>query len=108
MRGYIAQVWAAKANLRRVEGFDVNGMPAAWALAPVRGGEALLAAIAFDDTHIFRFVHQVKGRFTDAQRREFNETVRSFRRISEAEAAALEPLLREEPVVIHVPFGAVA
>lgn len=91
MRGYIRQVWAPKANLRQLKGFEINGMAAAWALAPVQGGEALLAAISFDERHVFRFVYQTKGRFSAAQRDEFRDTVYSFRRISASEAAALKP-----------------
>jgi predicted Zn-dependent protease len=95
---YLARDWARElgaARLGSVARSQVNGMPAASAVAAgqLEDGSPVtvaLAALAAGDQRVYRFMFVSPGRMSQAQANAYQETVNSFRRLSAAEAAAIE------------------
>jgi predicted Zn-dependent protease len=92
---FITREWAPKANLTDLEEFTVNGLDAATGttILNTQDGrrEIRLVAIRFDGNQLYRFAFigaPEIGRTLDEQ---FRETVFSFRRLTEREAAQLKP-----------------
>jgi predicted Zn-dependent protease len=95
LRLYIRDVWAKNQELRGLSRFDVNGMPAAGAVATVktRAGERdlRLVAIRYDSDRIYRFMFLTPPALTRALDADFRRTIYSFRKLSQAAAQALKP-----------------
>lgn len=95
MATYLTSVWGQKVNLRQVESISVNGMPAATAWARVNSKQGprdiRLVAVAFDEGTIARFFMMTPPELTAELNEGLKQTTYSFRRISEAEAAAIKP-----------------
>ncbi len=91
MSDYLTRVWGAKANLDNVEAITVNGMPAATATLSGSGKDYRLLAVRYDANSIYRFIFLSAADRTAALNRPFRETTYSFRKLSDAEAAALKP-----------------
>ncbi len=95
MTRYIQSLVGDKIGLQGVEAVTINGMPAAtgWAQVSTQTGTAdfRLVTIRFDPSTVYRF--QILTKSSDTQR--LNEPLRrmtySFRKLSDAEAAALKP-----------------
>ena len=91
MTDYLTQVWGAKVRLSGVEALTVNGMPAATASVSGNGKDFRLLAVRYDADTIYRFLFVSAPDRTAALNRPFRETSYSFRKLSDAEAAALKP-----------------
>jgi predicted Zn-dependent protease len=95
MEQYLTRVWAARASLRDVEPFTVNGMDAATATTRVstRQGrmDARLVAIRAPES-IYRFLFLTPPELSEKLAPAFKETGYSFRRLSADEIAAIRPL----------------
>jgi predicted Zn-dependent protease len=95
---YLARDWAQElgaGGLGNVQESQVNGMPAASAVATGtlddgRPVTVALAAIGAGDGRVYRFMFVSPGRLSPAQAQAYRATVDSFRRLSEAEAAAID------------------
>ena len=96
MRDYLTQVWAPRAGLTNVEAFSVGGLDAATGVtrASTREGQVdvRLVAIRAGPDQIYRFLFLSSPDQTAQLSGQFKETVTSFHRLSEAEAAAIRPL----------------
>lgn len=92
---HIREIWAPKAKLSRVENLDINGMPAATATTSInsRGGrlDGRLVAISYDEGTIYRFLFATPPSATRSLSVDLRRTTYSFRRLSDAEAAAIKP-----------------
>lgn len=95
---YLARDWAQELGAGRLDNVadsQVNGMPAASAVAPGRldNGQQVtvaLAALRAGDEQVYRFMFVSPGRMSSAQASAYQATVNSFRRLSADEAAALQ------------------
>lgn len=94
MDAYLVNHWASGASLSALERLSVDGLPAATAVARVTLNNqrylARLVAIRFDSTHIYRFVFLSPSGYGLSNM--YRSTIRSFRRLSAAEANRLQPL----------------
>jgi predicted Zn-dependent protease len=92
---YIRRNWGGL-SLTHGERIEVNGMEGAIGTARVqtRAGMAdvRLVAIRADPTRLYRFIFLTPPRLKGQLATEVKRTVYSFRRLTEAEAAAVEPL----------------
>jgi predicted Zn-dependent protease len=97
MTNYLARVWGARANLQAVEGLTIDGLDAATASsrASTRQGtvDVRLTAIRTGSSQIYRFIFLSRPDLTPRLTPAFQETERSFRRLSEQEAASIRPLV---------------
>ncbi|HIC80392.1 MAG TPA: peptidase M48 [Kiloniellaceae bacterium] len=92
MTDYLTRSWGAKVQLTGVEAITINGLEAATGqLANARNGDLRLLAIRYDASTIYRFIFQSASERTASLNRPFRETTYSFRKLSDAEAAALKP-----------------
>jgi len=91
MTDYLTQVWGAKVRLSGVEAITVNGLPAATASVSGNGKDYRLVALRYDSNVIYRFIFLSAADHTAALNRPFREATYSFRKLSDAEAAALKP-----------------
>ncbi|MGD1876658.1 MAG: M48 family metalloprotease [Kiloniellaceae bacterium] len=91
MSDYLTKVWGAKVHLKGVEAITVNGLPAATASVSGNGKDYRLLAVRFDADAIYRFIFLSASDRTAALNLPFLETTYSFRKLSDAEAAALKP-----------------
>ncbi|GAB4229953.1 MAG: M48 family metalloprotease [Kiloniellaceae bacterium] len=91
MSDYLTRVWGAKVRLSGVEAISVNGLPAATATLSGNGKDYRLLAVRYDADTIYRFIFLSASDATAALNRPFRETTYSFRKLSDAEAAALKP-----------------
>lgn len=94
---YVTRVWGGKLALRDVETFTVNGMPGATATAEVRTRagapvDLRLVAVRERPDRLYRFMFLTPTSLTDRLSPEFRDTIKSFRRLSSDEAAAIKPL----------------
>ena len=95
---YLARDWAQElgaGRLGNVAQSQVNGMPAASAVAPGqlddgRPVTVALAALRAGDERVYRFMFLSPGRMSSAQADAYQATVNSFRRLSADEAAAID------------------
>lgn len=96
MRRYIATQWVPKARLSGLETLEVNGMPAA--TGATRGtvsGQAMdvrFLAIAGQGNGVYRFLFATPPARTAGLSEALRRTTYSFRRLTPAEAAKVEPL----------------
>lgn len=97
---YVRRDWGSGLDLTDVERIDAGTVPAAVGTARVhmQGApvDVRLVAIQTDSqrdlSYVYRIVFITSGQMTGPQARALKETVDSFRHLSEAEAAAIEPL----------------
>jgi predicted Zn-dependent protease len=95
---YLAGDWARElgaGRLANVAESEVNGMPAASAVAPgqLDNGQPVtvaLAALRAGDERVYRFMFVSPERMSSAQANAYQATVNSFRRLSANEAAAID------------------
>ena len=96
LRGYIANTWASGLSLRGLERININGMEAATASGRIntRNGpkDLRLVAIRGGPNQIFHLRFITSPTMTDRLGVDFRRATFSFRRISKAEAAAIQPL----------------
>lgn len=96
LENYVTQVWGRELNLSDVEGFTVNGHPAAtaWTRVRLRDGSTqdlrLVAIRARDQIYRFFMLTGPRLRLREADR-VFQPLVNSFRTLSDQEAAAIKP-----------------
>lgn len=95
MTSYLQGVWARGARLQAVEQITINGLEAATGAARLstnRGPmDARLVAIRFDPRTVYRFVFVTAPAATAQHNEAFRRTTYSFKRLSDAEAAAAKP-----------------
>jgi len=91
MTDYLTRVWGANVRLTGVEAITVNGVPAATAAVSRNGKDYRLVALRYDAETIYRFIFVSARERTAALNVPFRETTYSFRKLSDAEAAALKP-----------------
>lgn len=93
---YVGRDWGGGLGLTHVERIEVNGMAGATGAARVqtRGGMAdvRLVAIQADPARVYRFLFLTPPQLTRQLATELKQTINSFRRLSDAEAAAVTPL----------------
>ena len=96
LRTYVTDVWARGLSLSGLETIDINAMEAATAAARIntRNGarDVRLVAIRGGAGRIFRLAFITPPSMTAGLEVDFQRTTYSFRRISEAEARAIQPL----------------
>lgn len=96
MRGYVSDVWAKGQKLASVEALNVNGMQGGSGVLRMdaRSGpvDVRLTAIRFAPDAIFRFQFVAPSQTAAQVWPEFGKVTGSFRRLSDAEAAAMKPL----------------
>ena len=92
---YVKNDWAPNIGLGNVETFTVNGMEAATGRANVRldngPAELRLVAIRYSGAQVYRFLFIGAPNIPQNVDEQFRETVYSFRKLSDREAAALKP-----------------
>jgi predicted Zn-dependent protease len=92
---YLIGTWAKQVSLQDVERITVNGMKAAtgWARGRSSSGavDVRLVAIQFEPTRMFRFQFITPTSQTRRFKEDLERTTYSFRRLTDAEAAALKP-----------------
>ena len=95
MASYLTRHWGSKTVLQQVEPIRINGLAAATARTRLetRGGpmDARLVAIRFDKERIYRLLMVTPPKLTGNLATALRRTTYSFRRLSQAEAAALKP-----------------
>ena len=95
MQRYISEQWLSNVQLSNVGPITVNGLDGASAMARVQTNngarDAMLVALRWDQNTIYRFAFLAQPGQMDSMRGGFNNTVSSFRRISDAEAATFKP-----------------
>ncbi len=93
--GYLNQL-LRNANVRVLDPTRIDGHEAALAVADVaidnRPGQAVIGAIEHAPGEAYRFIFFVPGTIGGNQVREFEEAIRSFDSLTQAEAAAIQPL----------------
>jgi predicted Zn-dependent protease len=95
---YLARDWAEELGTGRLDNVassEVNGMPAASAVAPGRldNGQQVtvaLAALRAGNEQVYRFMFVSPGGMSSAQASAYQATTNSFRRLSADEAAAIQ------------------
>lgn len=100
---YLRDIWADGARLSDLERIEINGMDAATGTTRLRGRvgdyrgplDARFVVIEFGGRQIYRFQFLSPPNRTPALREGFERTTFSFRRLSAAEAARIEPLTVE-------------
>lgn len=95
-RGYLVRGWADGVALRDVRDFEANGLAGASGSTSGRlaNGQAVdvgLAVVRADDSWVYRFLFVSPAPMTRVDAAAFGATVRSFRRLSAEQAAALQP-----------------
>ena len=95
MTAYLTRVWAKSVTLSDVEAITVNGMPAATGYVQLQTSkgprDVRLVAIGYDRQTIYRMMFITLPEQTASMSRELRDTTYSFRKLSQAEAAALKP-----------------
>jgi predicted Zn-dependent protease len=89
---HVVDHWGEGLDLRNTRELDVNGMNAVSAETLHRGFGHELVAIQHSETIIYRFLFITRPIATATYERAFGRTVNSFRRLSEREALAIQPL----------------
>lgn len=89
---YLSGTWAAGVRIGAVERFTINGMKAAAAPTRIGDYDARLVTIEFSPDQVGRFILGTLPQSGAKYMPALQETVRSFRRISAAEAKAVKPL----------------
>ena len=96
LRDYLQKAWAPDVALTSVEAIDVNGLDAATAASRIdtsQGARDLrLIVIRQAENRIFRFLILTPTSVTQTLAAELRRMTYSFRALSDAEAAAIQPL----------------
>ncbi len=103
LRAYLSGVWGRNLRLSGVEKLDVNSMPAATGQARISDAngtrEVRLLVVRMNNERIYRFAFIAKPSEMQRLNVELRRTTYSFRRLSQAEADAIQPLrLKVRPV----------
>jgi predicted Zn-dependent protease len=92
---YLREQWARGARLNAVERLEIDGMQAATGRTRINTQQgqrdARLVAIRYDAATMYRFMFLTPPNLTAQLSEPLRRTTHSFRRLSEQEAAALEP-----------------
>ena len=99
MRDYMAREWAKELkiqNLKKINSFELDGLPAvsAGTTGKTKDGKSVdvgLAAVQVNPETVYRFMFLSPGGASNAEARAAQETVESFRVLSESEAARYKP-----------------
>ena len=99
VRDYLTREWAKELNaqnLSRINSFDLDGLPAVSAetSGKTKDGKSVdvgLAVIKIEADRVYRFMFLSPGGATTAQKQAAEASVKSFRRLSAAEAASFKP-----------------
>ncbi len=89
---YLGSVWAAGAELSKIDRYQLNGMPAAEATTKAGKYNVRLVAVEAAPDKVYRFLMGVPPSVGTRQDGPLRELVQSFHRLSEAEARAAKPL----------------
>jgi predicted Zn-dependent protease len=92
LEDHLLERWGDGLELHNLRDFDVNGMPAVGAETLHRGFGHELVAIKHSDGVVYRFLFITRPMVSANYEAAFRATVNSFRRLSEAEARAIQPL----------------
>lgn len=96
MTTYLTQQWARGREVNELEKIDMDGMEAATGWLQVQGNSGpinlRLVALRWDATTVYRFMIVSPQQYTAALEMPMRRMLGSFRRLSQAEAAALRPL----------------
>jgi predicted Zn-dependent protease len=88
---YLTREWGKDVSLSDVGRIDINGIPAATGAARIQGNDYRVVAIQGDGERVFRFRFISEPSETRSLNVPFRETTYSFRRLSETEAARIQP-----------------
>ena len=95
MTSYLIREWAKGLNFSVVESITINGMQAATGSGRISSNkgpqDVRLVAIRFSRNQIYRFLFVTPPKQSARFNEDFRRTTFSFRRLSNAEAAALKP-----------------
>ena len=99
MRDYMAKEWAKELkiqNLKQINSFELDGLPAvsAGTNGKTKDGKTVdvgLAAVQVSPGNVYRFMFLMPGGASKAEARAAQDTVESFRVLSEAEATSYQP-----------------
>jgi predicted Zn-dependent protease len=96
LRAYLQQQWVTNQRLKDLQALSIAGRPAAVGFGQISAnnqpGQAMFSAVRGEDGNVYRFVFARGGNLNQSDVDAFEESLRSFRRLSAAEAAALKPL----------------
>jgi predicted Zn-dependent protease len=96
LRAYLQQGWIKNQRLQDLQALSIDGRPAAvgFGQVAVNGqlAQAMFAAVRGESGDVYRFLFARGSSFTRSDVAAFEQSLRSFRRLSPAEAAALKPL----------------
>jgi predicted Zn-dependent protease len=103
LRGYLQQGWVTNQRLQDLQSIQLQAGPAAVGFGQVavggRPAQAMFAAIGGQGGRVYRFIFADARGFDRGDLAEFETSLRSFRRLTAAEAAAIVPLrVRVVPV----------
>jgi len=87
---YLASGWIENVDEKSVEAFDINGLPAATALAKGDEWNFRLYAIRFN-SDVYRFIFAAKQMTSEADRA-FRYSISTFRRMTQTEIDSAKPL----------------
>ena len=87
---YLGSGWIENVDDKTIEAFDINGLPAATALAKGDQWMFRLYAIRFND-EVYRFIFAAKQMTSEADRA-FRYSVSTFRRMAQSEIEQAKPL----------------
>lgn len=94
LRAYLQNEWVTNQRLQDLQSVSVGGLDAAVGFGQValngQPGQAMFSAVRSGDGRVYRFLHAKAGQLTRADVAAFEESLRSFRNLSEA--AAVRPL----------------
>jgi predicted Zn-dependent protease len=96
LRAYLQNEWVTQQPLQDLQSLDLNGQEAAVGFGRVTINQepamAMFAAVRAPDGKVYRFLYAKTAAFTRSDVADFEASLRSFRPLSAAEAAALRPL----------------
>jgi predicted Zn-dependent protease len=96
MTAYLTQTWAKGRDLNDLEVIDMDGMEAATGWLRVQGSsgpiDVRLVALRWDAETVYRFMIVAPAQYSEALNLPMRRMLGSFRKLSKAEAAALQPL----------------
>ena len=87
---YLGSGWIENVDEKTIEAFDINGLPAATAIAKGDQWMFRLYAIRYNDD-VYRFIFAAKQMTSEADRA-FRYSVSTFRRMAQSEIDAAQPL----------------
>ena len=91
LTAYMASGWIDGLDVNSIEKADVNGMPAALAIARAGEWSFFAAAIRFTPVRVYRLIFAARSLTEEAKAR-YRESINSFHRISPDELKSIKPL----------------